>query len=116
MSSRLARRIAALTAASMLHGVALAQNAPAPAPAPAATASQPDLNEIIVTDRRKNERLQNVPLAVSGVGQLQIESKNLTSIAHINALVPSLSIQHAQAIGRSSPHLSKNRKTIPDLQ
>src|SRR3546814_493373 len=99
----------------MLHGVALAQNAPAPAPAPAATASQPDLKEIIVTTRRKNESLQNVPLAVSVVGQLQIESQHLTSIANINALVPSLSIQPGQAIGRSSPNFSMRGLTLTDF-
>ena len=69
-----------------------AQNAPAATAgteAPSQTAD--DLNEIIVTARRVEERLQDVPISISVFNQEQLTNRNVINAADLAAYTPSLS-------------------------
>ena len=79
---------------------AMAQEATEDAPAEAATedetaSDEPQgrfIEEIVVTSRRREENLQEVPIAVSVVASDQLEDIAATSIAELQAYVPNLSI------------------------
>jgi iron complex outermembrane receptor protein len=48
--------------------------------------------EIIVTAQRREQRLQDVPLAISAVGSEQLADRGVTDISAMSSVVPSLSI------------------------
>jgi iron complex outermembrane receptor protein len=50
-----------------------------------------DLNEIIVTARRVEERLQDVPISITVFNQQQLEDRNVVNAQDLAAYVPSLS-------------------------
>ena len=107
------------SAFAMLPTMSRAQEAPAdaaqqtPAPAGVATeqssppaASQPEkaggLEEIIVTARRTSERLQDVPVAVTGFSSGQIAALGITNFGDIAKGIPNLEAQR-QFGSASSP-------------
>jgi iron complex outermembrane receptor protein len=61
------------------------------AQAPAQEASLSDLNEIIVTARRVEERLQDVPISITVFNQEQLTNRNVVNAADLAAYTPSLS-------------------------
>jgi iron complex outermembrane receptor protein len=64
-----------------------------PAPAPSASADAPaQIEEIVVTAQRREERLQDVPVAVTALTADQIESRGISDIGDLNALAPGLQI------------------------
>jgi iron complex outermembrane recepter protein len=90
-----------LALAAILTGVAgsyptisRAQSAPTAAPAaPAASDTQPqDLSEVIVTARRKRERLIDVPGAVQVINSEQIDNDNMVDTKDLTRNVPNLLI------------------------
>ncbi|SFG00756.1 Outer membrane receptor proteins, mostly Fe transport [Novosphingobium sp. CF614] len=50
-----------------------------------------DISDIIVTARRVEERLQDVPISISVVSQSQIADRNITTASELSQYVPSLS-------------------------
>lgn len=94
------RRVGAMAALlPLLVSPALrAQDAPAvpstPAAAPATTAGQDDgrIAEVVVTAQRREEKLQEVPLAVTAMGAEQIENRGIQNVADLSALAPGLQI------------------------
>lgn len=58
------------------------------APADEATASSPD--EIIVTARRRNERLVDAPVAITALGGAELRDKAMTRFSDIATQVPSM--------------------------
>jgi outer membrane receptor protein involved in Fe transport len=84
--------LAALTAAT----AATAQTA-APA-TPVQTAEAEDAGEIVVTARKREERLQDVPLTISVVGAEAIERAKLGNISDLAMQTPGFS--YKQAFGR----------------
>ena len=56
-----------------------------------APAAEEKLEEITVTARRREENLQNVPIAVTVVSQSKLEENNVVSLAQLQYLVPSMS-------------------------
>jgi len=72
-----------------------AQNSPPPAPAASTGAEAPteisDLNEIIVTARRVEERLQDVPISITVYNQEQLTNRDVVNAADLAAYTPSLS-------------------------
>jgi iron complex outermembrane receptor protein len=50
------------------------------------------IEEIVVTAQRREERLQDVPLAVSAFPQDQIEARGIDDVGDLNALAPGLQI------------------------
>jgi iron complex outermembrane receptor protein len=71
--------------------IALAQ-ADQPTAAPAA-----GLEEIVVTARRREERVQTVPIAITAFSQQDIEQKHITQIADLAKNVPSLAATQTQS-------------------
>jgi iron complex outermembrane receptor protein len=57
-----------------------------------AFAQEQTVNEVIVTARRVDERLQDVPLAVQVVSQEQLDRNNIRSVANLGAIAPSLTV------------------------
>lgn len=77
------------TAGVALGAPAAAQGAP-PAPRGSATATQ-DTDTIIVTARRTEERLQDVPISITLFNQQQLTNRNLFNAADLGTYTPSLS-------------------------
>ena len=53
--------------------------------------AQEGLEEIIVTARRVEERLQDVPISITVLNQQQLENRNIINAQDLGAYVPSLS-------------------------
>lgn len=81
----------ALAAACIYGAGAHAQPAETQEPAAEARGSTP-IEEIVVTAQRREERLQDVPLAVSAFPQDQIEARGIDDVGDLNALAPGLQI------------------------
>src|SRR5882724_584807 len=62
-----------------------------------------DIPEIIVTAQRRNENLQDVPIAVSAVSAAQLEIQGITSTLDIGRAVPSLIV--TQTFGYVLPRI-----------
>src|SRR3546814_7658902 len=58
-----------------------------------------DLNEIVVTARRREESLQDVPVAVTAVSAESLERKQIDSIAQVGESVPNLTYQAGAPTG-----------------
>jgi iron complex outermembrane recepter protein len=100
---------AALLATCIWPSVAFAQFAqqgPPPSSTPSSTASQQretadsaplSDNEIVVTARRREERAQDIPIALSVVTEATLEATGAKSLVQIATLVPSVAIQSGNA-------------------
>ncbi|MDB5455452.1 MAG: TonB-dependent receptor [Caulobacter sp.] len=62
------------------------------AQAPPPREEQAKLDEIVVVARRSEERLQDVPLSVTGVSAEQLESRTITTGTDLQKLVPTLNV------------------------
>ena len=65
-----------------------------------------EAEEIIVTARRREERLQDVPLSVSAVSGAALQRANITNVAQLSRVVPSLVSVPGQGGSRSLPNFS----------
>jgi outer membrane receptor protein involved in Fe transport len=89
-ASRSASRLIPLllgSAAFVLPHGAVAQSAAAPA-APAADGG--GLEEVIVTARKRQENVQNVPVAITAISGAQMQRYDLASLENIAAMTPQL--------------------------
>ncbi|GFE82075.1 TonB-dependent receptor [Steroidobacter agaridevorans] len=59
--------------------------------------------EVIVTARRRDERLQDVPLAVTAVSSAELQHQNILSVAQLSQAAPALVTVPASGGGRSQP-------------
>jgi iron complex outermembrane receptor protein len=84
----------ALGTASM--GSALAQETPAPAPAVSATG----VEEVVVTARRREESLQDVPIAVTALSGDQLAESQILAVKDVAAVAPGLNI-NSDSVGRA---------------
>ena len=64
---------------------------------PAAASSGSDFEEVVVTARRKEERIQSVPIAITAFSQADIEKKQITKVQDLTREVPSLSTTMSQS-------------------
>jgi iron complex outermembrane receptor protein len=62
----------------------------APSAGAAATAGGDDLPEVVVTARRVEERLQDVPISISVFNQQQLDNRNITTASDLGLYTPSL--------------------------
>jgi iron complex outermembrane recepter protein len=90
------RALAAGVALGALIGAVAvpAQAAAQPAagqPAATAAAQPSDVEEVLVTARRRTERLLDVPVAATSVGAEQIRQYNVTNLANIKVAAPQIS-------------------------
>jgi outer membrane receptor protein involved in Fe transport len=86
----------------LMEGAALAallNAAPLAAQTEGMVAAAPDESDIIVTARRREENLQDVPLSVTAITSETIERQGLQSIVDIAQVTPGLSFR--QAFGRN---------------
>ncbi len=79
--------LASAAIAAAMPATALAQQATAPADATTAT----QLEEVIVTAQRREERLQDVPVAVSAFSGAQLERRNIEASEDLTKITPGLS-------------------------
>lgn len=87
---RLKVSIAALVVGLLSPVSALAQSGSTPSDESAEEAT--DGNDIVVNARRRDERLIDVPVAVSAITAEQIRQYDLTSVANIKILAPQISL------------------------
>ncbi len=79
-------------------GAAYAQEA-VPAVDQTAGPDTAEIGEIIVTAQKREERLQDVPAAVSAIGGDALQERNITNLIDIQTLVPNLNIQQRESSG-----------------
>ncbi len=91
MSSKL---VAALLATTAVVGLVRVPIAVAQTDQPAASTG---LEEIVVTARRREERVQSVPIAITAFSQTDIEKKQIHEIHDLAQNVPSLSMAESQS-------------------
>jgi iron complex outermembrane receptor protein len=58
---------------------------------------QKGLEEVVVTAQRREERLQDVPVAVTALSAVAIERRNLSEVTDLNGLAPNLQVTTAAA-------------------
>ena len=79
---------AAMVCATSLSGEAIAQDASA-----ADTEGQPTYgNTIVVTAQKREENLQDVPLAISAISGEELEQKGINDLAEVSRTVPGLTV------------------------
>ncbi|MFD1611441.1 TonB-dependent receptor [Sphingomonas tabacisoli] len=88
--------------ASALPASAHAQTQPDPAAAEPAVATRADGEDIIVSARRRNERLLDVPVAATGVTVTEIRQYNIASVADIKLAAPQISFDRGFTGGGAS--------------
>lgn len=85
---------------AILSSAAALVLAPVAAQAQAADSAEDDSSAIVVTARKREERLQDVPVAATAVSGAEIESRGLVSVKDVATLTPSLSI-NSDGAGRA---------------
>ena len=55
------------------------------------------LEEVLVTARKREENLQNIPIAVSALNATQISNRNFRDLRDIASMSPNLIIDHISA-------------------
>lgn len=88
--------------------------APSPATAPGQAESDDGIGEIIVTARKREERLQDVPVAVSSFSSEQLRTGNLATIDTLARVTPSLQINQ-QFGGSTSQVISLRGQAQADV-
>ena len=87
--------LGAISALAIIQAAPVIAQTPPTAPSGSA-ASQPaahdEMSEIIVTARRSEERLQDVPISITVLNQEELSQHNIVSTADLGSYVPSLSI------------------------
>ncbi|MGE4429918.1 MAG: TonB-dependent receptor [Sphingobium sp.] len=100
------RRLVGMLLAGMVFADgALAQEAPA-APDGAMPDGAMAVEDVIVTARRRDERLQDVPLAVTAVTAAKLQQGNITSVAQLSQVAPALVTMPGQGGGRAQPNFA----------
>src|ERR1700688_609194 len=62
-----------------------------------AASSVTEFQEVVVTARRKEERIQSVPIAITAFSQADIEKKQIRQVRDLTREVPSLSTTMSQS-------------------
>ena len=78
--------LAALTATSLVSPSSEAQQAAQPAASPG------NLEEIVVTARRRNEQIQSVPIAITAFSQETLTANNVKAAQDLQFFVPSMTV------------------------
>lgn len=71
------------------------------APAPQASLSSSQIEDIVVTARRREESAQKTPLSVSAISSQQLQNLNIVRMDGITQLAPSLRITQASGSGNA---------------
>ncbi|HLG89075.1 MAG TPA: OmpA family protein [Alphaproteobacteria bacterium] len=89
--------LSATSAIGLLLALGLCVTFPRPAEAQEADRTQAgspsgQLEEVVVTARRRDEKLQSVPIAITAMSGAQIQEKSITSAQDLQHYVPSLNV------------------------
>jgi len=110
----------ACSLAALAAGTAMAQDAP-PATAPAAaaaSAAEPDeavIKEIVVTARRRNETLQNTPVAITAIPPQQLEATRAVNLTDLQGVAPNVLIT-TQSTGAATANISIRGIAFADVE
>ena len=105
MSKRSMMALCATTAA--IVGLANPRPVQAQADQPAASAGN-GMEEIVVTARRKEERIQTIPLAVTAFTQNDLDKKRILQVSDLARNVPSVAISQSES-DQNAPYSSQIR-------
>lgn len=100
--TRLAGASAAIIWAMLAATAATAQTAPAKPAEGEERDAAARVDEIVVTAQRREERLQDVPLAASAFGQTQLERLGVDSTLEVANFVPNLIAQNNTGLGTAN--------------
>ncbi|WP_137681324.1 TonB-dependent receptor [Aurantiacibacter suaedae] len=124
MKAALCRLLLSSAALAIPVGAANAQQAESPQQAQAATNRSAPLDAIVVTAQRRDENLQDVPIAATVIGGGDLDAKAVDSVADLQLAAPSLSITDAGetqsvnirgiGIAANSPNISNGVATYID--
>src|SRR5437870_1780584 len=92
MNSNTALRRASMIVLAAAAGWAGASAAQAAAPDAAAASPAVGLEEVVVTAQRREERLQDVPIAVTAITSLAAEKQGVRTVDDIPTATPALTI------------------------
>jgi iron complex outermembrane receptor protein len=92
MPSHHGLRTRLLAATTIAAGLALPAFAQTPQSTPQASADQGGLEEVVVTAERREEKLRDVPIAVTSFNAETLQSRGITDIRGIAGLAPNVSI------------------------
>jgi iron complex outermembrane receptor protein len=104
---------------SLLAAPALAQSTP---PADAAVSDSATLDEIVVTARRREEQLQDVPLAIQAFSDETLEDRRIENATDLSKIVPALTSAQSsrneenyviRAMSGSGASISGQQVTVP---
>ena len=89
--------------------------APAAAETPAGQtpSASPELQEVLVTARRREENLQHVPLSVTVLSGSEITRQAIVSPADLNAFVPSLAVVNTTVMRDSAKYVIRGQGQAP---
>jgi len=91
MKTLLFSAVAAIAIAGAVSGRAAAEDAQTPAVSPAApAASSPGIQEVVVTAQRREERLQQVPIAVTALSASEIKASGVVLTTDLDKVTPGL--------------------------
>jgi iron complex outermembrane receptor protein len=93
--------IVAALASTTWHTSLQAQTLAAPV-APTSVGTGSGIDEIVVTAQKREQNLQNVPIAISALSNVFLEKRQITSVADLSGLAPNLKIETAGANKTSS--------------
>lgn len=98
MSRKAIGSISALmcSALALATGTAYAQEAPA-------NGARNAGDDIVVTARRREERLQDVPVSVNAVSPAALQQANVLNVADLSRVAPSVTINPGASAGRAYP-------------
>jgi iron complex outermembrane receptor protein len=107
-----------LLASSALWGAVASPAAHAQAAKPAAQPAAAALEEVVVTARRVEERLQDVPISITVYNQQQLTSRNIVSTTDLARYTPSLDVNSHFGPDKSSfviRGFSQDLNTLPTV-
>jgi iron complex outermembrane receptor protein len=93
----------------MSSGLASAQQQAA---APAASGGAPQLQEVVVTAQRREQNIQNVPIAVTAFTTEQLLSRNITDLRSLTLLTPNVNLDAGAPFSGDSSVLSASIRGI----
>jgi iron complex outermembrane receptor protein len=103
LDGKVARREALLCAVSLLAwlpATAIAQDMAQPAEASDAAADADQSGDIVVTARRREENLQQVPVSVAAMTADQLESRSIESVSDLSRSTPNFTFSEMPQSGR----------------
>src|ERR1700761_405574 len=102
---------------ALVPAIGLLQGAGTALAADVAVTSNPDqgaLTEIVVTAQKRNENLQNVPIAITAVSGSQLAAVGASNVTAIADMTPGLQMTTSQ--GSLAPHIRGVGSEIPNVE